>query len=113
MASACVELMLLPDEAFDRLLGGERPPLINIGTGEDLTILELANVIKRCVGFKGELVFDRTKPDGTPQKRLDVSRMFGLGWKPRVSLEEGIPLAYADFLARFGSRLQLERTPGN
>jgi GDP-L-fucose synthase len=113
MARACVDLMALPDETFDRFFSGERPPLINIGSGQDLTIAELANVIKRCVGFRGELVFDRSKPDGTSQKLLDVSRMFELGWKPRVPLEEGIPLAYADFVARFGSRLQLERTPGN
>jgi GDP-L-fucose synthase len=113
MARACVDLMTLPDEAFDRFFSGERPPLINIGSGQDLTITELANIIKRCVGFRGELVFDRSKPDGMSQKLLDVSRMFELGWKPRVPLEEGIPLAYADFLARFGSQLQLERTPGN
>jgi GDP-L-fucose synthase len=113
MARGCVDLMLLPDEAFDRFLSVERPPLINIGSGQDLTIAELANIIKRCVGFRGELAFDRSKPDGTPQKLLDVSRMFELGWRPRVPLEEGIRLAYADFVTRFGSQLQLERTPGN
>jgi GDP-L-fucose synthase len=112
MARGCVDLMALPDDAFDRLLDGERPPLINIGSGQDLTIAELAGTIKRTIGYGGELVFDRTKPDGTPQKLLDVSRIFGLGWKPRVSLEEGIELAYADFRARFASAEMLERTSG-
>lgn len=112
MARGCVDLIALPDEVFDRLLGAEQPPLINIGSGEDLTIAELAGTIQRSIGYRGELVFDRTKPDGTPQKLLDVSRMFSLGWKPRVPLEEGIRLAYADFRARFPPAEMLERTPG-
>lgn len=113
MARACVDLTMLPDDAFDRLLGSKGGPLINIGSGQDLTIAELAHAIKRCVGFRGELVFDRTKPDGTPQKLLDVSRMSELGWKPRVPLEEGVRLAYADFLARYGSARVLEHAPGS
>jgi GDP-L-fucose synthase len=112
MARGCVDLMALPDEAFDRLLGAEHPPLINIGSGEDLTIAELAGAIQRSIGYHGRLVFDRSKPDGTPQKLLDVSRMFALGWKPRIPLDEGIRLAYADFRARFASATVLERAPG-
>ena len=74
-------------------------PLLNIGTGEDLTIAELAQTVMRVVGFAGQLVFDASKPDGTPRKLLDVSRANGLGWKAKVGLEEGIALAYQDFMA--------------
>jgi GDP-L-fucose synthase len=113
MARACVDLMSLPDAEFDRLLAPERPPLVNIGSGEDLTIAQLAELIKRCTGFRGELVFDRSKPDGTPQKLLDVGRMQALGWKPAVGLEEGIRLAYADFIARYSATRKLEHAhPG-
>jgi len=109
MARGCVDLLALPDETFDRLLAGERPPLINIGSGTDLSIAELAETIMRSIGYRGELVFDRSKPDGTPQKLLDVGRMFGLGWKPLVPLEEGIRLAYADYRARFAPTAAPER----
>ncbi len=70
---------------------------INIGSGEDLTIKELANIVKEVVGFKGEIVFDTTKPDGTHRKLLDVSRLHKLGWKHKTSLEEGIEKAYEWF----------------
>ncbi|HJY77446.1 MAG TPA: GDP-L-fucose synthase [Burkholderiales bacterium] len=72
--------------------------LINIGYGEDITIRELAHTIARVVGFHGELRFDTTKPDGTPRKLLDCSRINALGWRPRIPLEQGLRLAYADFL---------------
>jgi len=71
---------------------------INVGTGEDLTIRELAELIQDVVGYRGEIVFDPSKPDGTPRKRLDVSRMAGAGWKPRIALREGIQQTYAWFL---------------
>ena len=67
---------------------------VNIGTGEDLTILELASIIKRVTGFEGEIVFDPSKPDGTPRKLLDVSRIKGLGWEPQIGLEDGIRSTY-------------------
>ena len=88
LAEACYFLM----ETYDE------PQLMNIGTGEDLTILELAKTIQRIVGFTGKLIFDATKPDGTPRKLLDVSRLHALGWKHTVQLEAGIRLAYQDFL---------------
>ena len=69
-------------------------PLINIGTGTDVTIRELAEQVCAALGFTGELVFDTTRPDGTPQKLLDVSRMAKLGWQPRTNLAEGITLTY-------------------
>lgn len=75
-------------------------PLINIGTGEDVTIRELAETIMRVVGFRGNIVLDSKKPDGTPQKMLDVSRIQAMGWKSKVALEIGIELSYQDFLIR-------------
>jgi GDP-L-fucose synthase len=72
---------------------------INVGTGADLTIAELAAAIAAVVGFRGELVYDRAKPDGTPRKLLDVSRMAKLGWKARTPLAEGLARAYRDFSA--------------
>lgn len=77
-------------------------PLLNIGTGEDLTIRELANTVMDVIGFDGELLFDSTKPDGTPRKLLDVSALHALGWKAKTSLREGIAVSYADFLKRYG-----------
>ena len=77
-------------------------PLLNIGTGEDLTIRELAATVMDVVGFKGDLVFDSSKPDGTPRKLLDVSALHALGWKAKTSLREGIAVSYQDFLKRYG-----------
>ena len=74
------------------------PNLINIGTGEDLSIKDLALLIKKVTGFEGELVFDSSKPDGTPRKLMDVSKLHALGWKHQIELEEGLKLAYQDFL---------------
>lgn len=71
---------------------------INIGTGSEVTILELAQTIKKVVGFEGELVFDKTKPDGTMRKLMDVTRINSLGWKAQTTLEEGIKIVYDDFL---------------
>lgn len=83
-----------------RLLEVENPPdWVNVGTGEDLTILELAHEIARAVGFSGEIVTDPSKADGSPRKLLDVSRIKALGWNPRTGLREGLASAYADFLA--------------
>lgn len=101
MADACVFLMNLPDSQFAPLLAAERndglAPLVNIGIGEDLTISELANTVKEVVGYQGEMVFDASKPDGTPRKLLDVSRLHAMGWRANVKLEEGLARAYADF----------------
>ena len=73
---------------------------VNVGSGSELTIKNLAETIGRIVGFQGNIVWDTSKPDGTPRKLMDSSRLFALGWKPRVSLEDGIRLAYEDFLRR-------------
>jgi len=99
MAEACLFLMNLPDERFASVLNPQpsAPPLINIGVGHDLTIRELAETVKAVVGFAGEIVLDPTKPDGTPRKLLDVSRLQALGWQAGTSLEEGLRRAYKDF----------------
>ena len=100
MAEACCFLMDLPDAGFDRLLTDERTPaLINIGCGTDQRIGELARLVADAVGFKGRLRQDPSKPDGTPRKLLDISRLKALGWQPRIGLEQGIRDAYRDFLA--------------
>ncbi len=72
--------------------------LVNIGTGEDQTIAELAEIIKETTGYKGKIVFDTTKPDGTPRKLMDVSKLHALGWHHSIPLREGIKMAYQDFL---------------
>ncbi|HEX8979458.1 MAG TPA: GDP-L-fucose synthase [Parasulfuritortus sp.] len=101
MADACLHLITLDDEKFIPLLGQDRndgiPPLVNIGVGEDMTIRELAETIADVVGYKGEISFDTTKPDGTPRKLLDVSYMRSMGWCAKTSLRDGLALAYADF----------------
>lgn len=74
--------------------------IVNIGTGSDLSIAELANLVKETIGYKGAVVFDSTKPDGTPRKLVDISRLHRLGWKHKTELREGIQLAYQDFLKK-------------
>ena len=90
LADAC--LMLL-----DRY---DSPDIVNIGCGEDVTIRELAEVIAEIVGYSGGFRFDSTKPDGTPRKLLDVSRIRALGWEPKISLRDGVAMTHADFSAR-------------
>jgi GDP-L-fucose synthase len=100
MADACVFLMSLPDEVCEPVVRSElEPPLFNVGCGDDLTVRELAELIAEVVGFKGKLVFDASKPDGTPRKLLDVSRVTGLGWKARVPLRDGLASVYEEFTA--------------
>ena len=72
---------------------------MNIGTGVDVTIKELAETVQKIVGFTGEIKWDTNRPDGTPRKLMDVSKLHGLGWKHRTELSDGIQLAYQDFLA--------------
>ena len=94
LAAACLLLL----EKYDS------PEIINIGCGEDVTIRELTELICDLVGFDGELVWDKTKPDGTPQKLLDVTRIRALGWQPTVSLRKGITQTYEWFLAKGAAR---------
>jgi GDP-L-fucose synthase len=76
------------------------PGLVNIGTGEDLTIAELASLVKSIIGYQGEIRFDPSKPDGTPRKLMDVSKLHSKGWIHKIELAEGIKLAYNDFLSK-------------
>ena len=98
LAEACVFLMQTYED----------PGLINVGTGAEIAILDLAKLIADVVGYKGKIVFDSSKPDGTPRKLMDSSRLHALGYKHKVSLREGIELTYADFLARREGSLKLE-----
>ena len=93
LAEACVYLM----EHYN-----ERE-LVNIGTGEDISIKELAMLVKEVIGFEGEITFDTTKPDGTPRKLMDVSKLHSTGFRHKVELREGISLAYSDFREKYPS----------
>jgi len=94
----------LADACFYLMENYNEPGLVNIGTGEDVTIKDLALIVKEVVGFEGELEFDTSKPDGTPRKLMDVSKLHSFGWKHKVELKEGIALAYEDFLQEFVER---------
>jgi GDP-L-fucose synthase len=90
LAKACFHLMLNYNEK----------QFVNIGCGEDLSIKDLALTIQKVIGYEGELKFDTSKPDGTPRKLMDVEKVFATGWRPETQLEEGIKIAYADFLSK-------------
>jgi GDP-L-fucose synthase len=96
MAKACVHLMERYSEE----------QTINIGSGKELSIFELAELVKKVVDFKGRVTWDTSKPDGTPRKLLDISRISNLGWKPEIDLENGLELAYQDFLNRPQTRMK-------
>ena len=99
MAAGSIFLLEQSDEAIaPELLSFPRPCFVNLGTGVDVTIRELAETVKRVTGFPGSLTFDPTKPDGTPRKLQDVSRMKALGWQATVPLEEGIRRTYEWYL---------------
>jgi GDP-L-fucose synthase len=106
MADACVYLMGLSDERYTALLGSDEsatgrfePPLVNIGVGEDVTIAELADLVRRVVGYEGGIVYDSSKPDGTPRKLMDVGLINAAGWKASTPMEAGLATAYAEFKA--------------
>ena len=99
LADACVFLM----EKYNAADIGE---FVNIGSGKEITIRELAELVAEIVGFRGQLAFDVSKPDGTPRKLLDVSRLIALGWKPTTSLKAGVEQAHKDFQSRYASDVQ-------
>lgn len=115
MADACVFLMNLPDDRYQALLGSDEsqtgkfePPLVNIGVGEDVTIAELAELVRQTVGFEGRIVYDTSKPDGTPRKLMDVGVLNSAGWRAGTGLPGGLRGAYSDFLEvahRWNARL--------
>ena len=100
LANALVFLATLDDTRYDALVEPSRCPLINVGSGEDLTIRELAETIAEVVGYQGRFVQDTSKPDGTMRKIMDVSKIRNLGWAPEIDLRRGIALAYEDYLDR-------------
>ncbi len=100
MADACLFLMNLPDQRYQSLLQQQHAPLINIGCGQDITIAELVDLVRDVIGYQGQVEWDRTKPDGTMRKLLDVSRMQNLGWSAKVSLAEGIARAYQSYITQ-------------
>jgi GDP-L-fucose synthase len=103
MADACIHLLELPGQALETRLPASYPPLVNIGWGKDSTIAELASLIRDTVGSNAQIVYDRSKPDGTPRKLLDITLIRNLGWRPRIKLADGLRLAHADFLKTQGS----------
>ena len=100
MAAASIHLLENSDKVH-AALGNERPPLVNVGCGEDQSIAELAERVRDAVGTNAEIVYDRSKPDGTPQKLLDIGLVRSLGWAPRISLREGLRVTYAAFLEQY------------
>jgi GDP-L-fucose synthase len=100
MAAACLYLLEQPEDQLQPLFSEQHPPLLNIGCGEDVTIREVAELVRDIVGYTGALAFDTSKPDGTMRKVLDVSRMASLGWVRKIGLDAGLRMAYQDFLNR-------------
>ena len=98
LADAVIFLLGLEAGKLQDCFGIDRPPLINVGTGEDISIGGLVDLVKDVVGYEGDVTWDRSRPDGTPRKLLDVSSIRSLGWSHRTPLAEGIRLAYQDFL---------------
>lgn len=96
LAEACIRVMNLDIDEYSKLVS-EKSFHINIGSGYDLTIEELSNLIMKIVGYSGKIEFDKTKPDGTPQKLLDSKKIRSIGWKPKVSLNDGLAAAYENF----------------
>ena len=103
MASACLHLMNLTDAAWDELFPLTRAPIVNLGTGEEWTIAELAEAVGRALGSPARIEWDRSKPDGTPRKVCDSSRILATGWRPKIALEDGIRALIPELEARLGS----------
>jgi GDP-L-fucose synthase len=99
LADAVLYLIQLPSERYEQLVESETsPPIINIGCGEDMSIREFAEIVKEVSGYRGEVIWDSRRPDGTPRKLLDISRLTALGWRPRVGLREGLVRFYQQYL---------------
>jgi GDP-L-fucose synthase len=111
-ADACVFLMNLSDEKLKSIVTDQDiPPLVNIGCGKDQTIGEIAELIAEVVGCDSRLDFDLSKPDGTPRKLLNISRLATLGWKPKISFREGLKRTYQDFSENIAQSSRVERAP--
>ena len=101
LAAASLFLLTNLDIVWNQLFSDELPPIVNIGTGREQTIRELANKICKTIGYTGAIKFDPSKPDGTPRKILDITKIRGIGWEAKTSFDEGIEAAYADYLERY------------
>lgn len=99
-AKAALMIAELSSEALAAAFPADAPPMINVGAGVDVTIRDLVECVSEVVGYRGGIEWDPSRPDGTPQKLLDISRIRALGWAPEISLRDGIALAYGDFLSR-------------
>ncbi|MBF4988676.1 GDP-L-fucose synthase [Methylophilus sp. 14] len=105
MATACLELMTMPKTKLNFLLTRDIPPLVNIGYGSDITISELAELIKKYTSFDGHVVYNTSKPDGTSNKLMDSTLAHTLGWRPLISIEEGLQLTIQDFLLKYAKEI--------
>ena len=94
LADACLHIISLDEPVYEKLVSDNVTPLVNVGCGKDQTIAEMAQIIRNVTGFKGDIVYDRSKPDGTPQKLLDVSLLTRLGWQQTIPLEKGLAMTY-------------------
>ena len=103
LAAACLFLLVNLDLVWKQLFSDDQPPIVNIGVGREQTIGELANRICKTIGYSGAIRFDPSKPDGTPRKLLDITKIRGIGWEAKTSFDEGIEAAYADYLKRHES----------
>ena len=119
MADACDFLMNLPEDRYTALLGSDEsvtgrfePPLVNIGGGEDVTIADLAALVARVVGYTGRIVYDTSKPDGTPRKLMDVGLLNQAGWRATTALPDGLKIAYAEFVRRESGLAEATTTGG-
>jgi GDP-L-fucose synthase len=111
-AEACVFLMDMPDRSLDSIVADDQSgPILNIGCGEDVTVHELAELIAEIASFRGRLVFDPSKPDGTPRKLLDTSRLTALGWKSKTRLREGLQRTYMEFSETVARTLEPAQIP--
>lgn len=112
MADACLFLMSLSGDSYKALLEFDqsegRPPLVNVGVGQDISILDLAKLVQEVTGFNGSIQLDVAKPDGAPRKLLEVSRLTNLGWQPSVNLKEGIAKTYQNYIDGLGKESKLE-----
>jgi GDP-L-fucose synthase len=97
MADSCIRLLEKSEQLLGKKLGADQPPLVNVGCGKDLTIAELCEEVRAAVGSDAKIVYDTSKPDGTPRKLLDIALIRSLGWSPATDLKRGLQLAYEDF----------------
>jgi GDP-L-fucose synthase len=102
LASACLYVMNLDQQAIKKaFINYPQPSFLNVGTGVECTISQLSEIVRDVIGYNGRIVFNTSKPDGTPRKLLDIARISGLGWKPVITLIDGIKQTYAWYLKNY------------